>query len=86
MNHLPSHASTHQKQPPLFLGASVYFAIREAVAAHRRAQGAPQPDVFRLDSPATCERIRLLCSDGVVEQLNSKAPSSNKTPWALQHV
>jgi xanthine dehydrogenase/oxidase len=50
-------------EPPLFLGVSVYFAIKEAILAARR-EVAPSADTyFRLDSPATCEKIRMACLD-----------------------
>ena len=48
-------------EPPLFLAASVFYAIKEAVSAARvesELRGA-----FRLDSPASAERIRNACSD-----------------------
>ena len=47
------HSSKAVGEPPLFLGASVYFAIRHAL-------GTP------LDSPATCERIRMAVQDDIV--------------------
>ena len=48
-------------EPPLFLAASVFFAIKEAIASARKDRG--EEEVFLMDSPATCERIRLACSD-----------------------
>lgn len=48
-------------EPPLFLAASVFFAIKEAIASARKERG--EEEVFLMDSPATCERIRLACSD-----------------------
>lgn len=48
-------------EPPLFLAASVFFAIKDAIKAARREVGINGP--FRLDSPATAERIRMACED-----------------------
>uniref|UniRef100_A0A3Q2YTQ2 Aldehyde oxidase 1 n=1 Tax=Hippocampus comes TaxID=109280 RepID=A0A3Q2YTQ2_HIPCM len=44
-------------EPTLFLGSSVFFAIKDAVAAARKEVGLSGP--FSLDSPATAERICL---------------------------
>lgn len=51
-------------EPPLFLGATVFFAIRMAIASARRDNGLD--DGFVFDSPATCERIRLAVGDEIV--------------------
>lgn len=48
-------------EPPLFLASSVFFAIKDAVAAARVESGVTGP--FRLDSPASAERIRNACID-----------------------
>jgi xanthine dehydrogenase/oxidase len=42
-------------EPPFFLSASVFFAIRNAIADARRERG--RTDYFSLEAPATCERI-----------------------------
>eukprot|EP00177_Eucheuma_denticulatum_P003133 GFKZ01005647.1.p1 GENE.GFKZ01005647.1~~GFKZ01005647.1.p1 ORF type:complete len:1395 (+),score=186.86 GFKZ01005647.1:345-4529(+) len=44
-------------EPPLFLAASVFFAIRRAVGASRLENG--YKEWFELDSPATVERIKM---------------------------
>ncbi|KAK2743120.1 hypothetical protein FQN55_007571 [Onygenales sp. PD_40] len=51
-------------EPPLFLGATVLFALREALVAARRENGVEEPLV--LDSPATAERLRLAVGDRLV--------------------
>ncbi|XP_015122613.1 xanthine dehydrogenase [Diachasma alloeum] len=51
-------------EPPLFLAASVFFAIKNAIQDARR--GAKASDIFRLDSPATSARIRTACVDEFV--------------------
>lgn len=48
-------------EPPLFLSASVFFALKHACMAYRREHG--HPEHFILDSPATVERLRMACID-----------------------
>uniref|UniRef100_A0A8C2DYI8 Xanthine dehydrogenase n=1 Tax=Cyprinus carpio TaxID=7962 RepID=A0A8C2DYI8_CYPCA len=48
-------------EPPLFLAASVFYAIKDAITVARAESGLTGP--FRLDSPATPERIRNACED-----------------------
>lgn len=56
-------------EPPLFLASSVFFALREAVRAARVMNGARVgPGEWALDSPATCERLRLGVGDELVER------------------
>lgn len=51
-------------EPPLFLAASIFFAIKDAVRA-ARAQHTDHniKELFQLDSPATAEKIRNACVD-----------------------
>eukprot|EP00040_Diaphanoeca_grandis_P018555 m.97622 g.97622 ORF g.97622 m.97622 type:complete len:1296 (+) comp26995_c0_seq1:59-3946(+) len=56
-------------EPPLFLGSSVFFAIKDAIRAARLEFGVQEP-IFRLDSPATCERIRMACADNIARTLS----------------
>ncbi|PNW76169.1 hypothetical protein CHLRE_12g545101v5 [Chlamydomonas reinhardtii] len=58
------HSSKAVGEPPFHLGASVFFALKEAVYAARSAAG--RPGYFVLDAPATPERLRLLCADELV--------------------
>ncbi|KAH7351223.1 xanthine dehydrogenase-like protein [Rhexocercosporidium sp. MPI-PUGE-AT-0058] len=53
-------------EPPLFLGATVLFALREAVMSARRDNGVMEPLV--MDSPATAERLRLLVGDEILRR------------------
>ncbi|KAL3045459.1 hypothetical protein OYC64_013683 [Pagothenia borchgrevinki] len=74
-------ASKAVGEPPLFLAASVFYAIKEAVSAARvesELRGA-----FRLDSPASAERIRNACSDRFT-QLCPPAEPGSFTPWSVQ--
>lgn len=54
-------------EPPLFLAASVFYALREAIKEARLENG--KPGEFRLDSPATAERIRLACADKITDNV-----------------
>ncbi|KAH8646585.1 xanthine dehydrogenase [Tricladium varicosporioides] len=51
-------------EPPLFLGASVLFALREALVSARRDNGVEE--YLALDSPATAERLRLAVGDDIL--------------------
>ncbi len=76
-NPLAIHSSKAVGEPALFLGSSVFFAIRHAISFARfvvcfqmvlleffsAELGKPLEEVFRLDSPATIERIALLSQD-----------------------
>ena len=53
-------------EPPLFMGSSVFFAIRDALKAARRQWG--EDEVLSLQSPATPERIRVSCVDPIVKR------------------
>ncbi|KAI1075775.1 xanthine dehydrogenase [Whalleya microplaca] len=53
-------------EPPLFLGSTVFFALREAVRAAREMNGVKEPLV--LDAPATAEKLRLAVGDEFVKR------------------
>lgn len=59
------HSSKAIGEPPLFLAASVMFAIRNAIAEARSS--ADHKEWFHLDSPATVERIRMALSDDLAQ-------------------
>uniref|UniRef100_A0A6Q2YZD5 Aldehyde oxidase 6 n=1 Tax=Esox lucius TaxID=8010 RepID=A0A6Q2YZD5_ESOLU len=67
-------------EPVLFLGSSVFFAIKDAVAAARAEAGMDGP--FTLDSPATPERTCLACNTDFTQKIPPSRPGSFK-PWAL---
>ena len=54
-------------EPPLFLASSVFFAIKEAIKSARAERGITGP--FDFWSPATAERIRMICKDQFVEMV-----------------
>ncbi|CAF2816169.1 unnamed protein product [Rotaria sp. Silwood2] len=53
-------------EPPLFLGAAVLFALKNACKAYREQQG--YSEYFPLNSPATVERLRMACADEFTER------------------
>ncbi|KPI38037.1 Xanthine dehydrogenase [Cyphellophora attinorum] len=52
-------------EPPVFLGATVLFALKDALVAARKQNGVDE--AFVLDSPATAERLRLLVGDDILK-------------------
>ncbi|XP_070786572.1 xanthine dehydrogenase/oxidase isoform X1 [Enoplosus armatus] len=74
-------ASKAVGEPPLFLAASVFFAIKDAISASRAESGISGP--FRLDSPASAERIRNACSDRFTK-LCPLAEPGTFSPWSVQ--
>ncbi|XP_043965965.1 aldehyde oxidase 6 isoform X2 [Gambusia affinis] len=67
-------------EPTLFLGSSVFFAIKDALAAARSDSGLSGP--FFLDTPATPERACLACASPFIKKVPASEPGSFK-PWAL---
>ncbi|XP_030559376.1 xanthine dehydrogenase [Drosophila novamexicana] len=67
-------------EPPLFIGSSAFFAIKEAIAAARLGQGL-NPD-FNLEAPATSARIRMACQDQFT-QLLEMPEAGSYTPWNI---
>lgn len=52
-------------EPPLFLGATVLFALRDALLSARKENGVLEP--LTLHSPATVERLRLAVGDDILK-------------------
>ncbi|XP_026315872.1 xanthine dehydrogenase isoform X3 [Hyposmocoma kahamanoa] len=65
-------------EPPLFLAASIFFAIKEAIKSARNDAGV-MPD-FTLEVPATCARIRMACEDDITRQVIEPNPDPE---WTL---
>ncbi|XP_041467689.1 xanthine dehydrogenase/oxidase-like [Lytechinus variegatus] len=61
-------------EPPLFLGSSVFFAIKDAMMSARADEGLT--GIFRLDSPSVAERIRLGCVDKFTKMFPSPEPGT----------
>ena len=62
---LDSQSSKGIGEPPVFLGATVLFALREALKAAREQNGVTEPLV--LNSPATAEQLRLAVGDNLLK-------------------
>jgi len=76
-NHLRSvQSSKGIGEPPLFLGSTVFFALREAVKAARLMNGRSvqgkesgrEGEAWVFDAPATAERLRLAVGDELVRR------------------
>ncbi|CAI0643803.1 unnamed protein product [Colletotrichum noveboracense] len=63
-------------EPPLFLGCTVFFALREAVKAAREMNHVREPLV--LNSPATAEKLRLAVGDPLVRRAAVKVKEGEK--------
>ncbi|KAM6893551.1 xanthine dehydrogenase/oxidase [Xenentodon cancila] len=74
-------ASKAVGEPPLFLAATVFYAIKDAISAARAESGLRGP--FRLDSPASAERIRNACSDRFTKLCPPPVPGTFR-PWSVQ--
>ena len=77
-----SYFSKAVGEPPLFLAASVFYAIKNAIRSARADAGVEQD--FHLDSPATAERIRLGCEDKFLEQVPQLPAEGSFKPWGIQ--
>ncbi|KAJ2729819.1 hypothetical protein H4R23_003426 [Coemansia sp. Cherry 401B] len=69
-------------EPPLFLGSSVFFALRDAVMAARRQHGVTAP--LHIECPATPESLRLACEDEIVELTRIPHEQRQGTPFAVR--
>jgi xanthine dehydrogenase/oxidase len=66
-------------EPPLFMGATVLFALREALLSARRDNGVEEDLV--LDSPATAERLRLAVGDDLLKRGTVMPKDGEKNFW-----
>ncbi|XP_065173830.1 xanthine dehydrogenase-like [Atheta coriaria] len=66
-------------EPPLILASSAIFAIREAIKAARKENGIEEN--FRLNAPATAERIRMACEDHLTKKVDPI-----KSTWRVEHL
>ncbi|XP_061195293.1 xanthine dehydrogenase/oxidase-like [Saccostrea echinata] len=63
----PLYSSKGIGEPPLLLAAGVHLALREAVSAARKDQGLTNN--YRLECPATPEKIRMGCAGPMVKKV-----------------
>ncbi|XP_078398847.1 xanthine dehydrogenase/oxidase [Cetorhinus maximus] len=68
-------------EPPLFLAASIFFAIKDAIVAARAASR--KTGLFCLNSPATPDRIRNACIDDLTEMCPPADPGTF-IPWNIE--
>ncbi|XP_015676292.1 aldehyde oxidase isoform X2 [Protobothrops mucrosquamatus] len=80
-NPIAIYSSRGLGESGVFLGSSVFFAIRDAIGAARKERGLNS--VFTLDSPLNVERIRMACADYFTEMIPRDKPGTYK-PWAIQ--
>ncbi|KAI1463005.1 xanthine dehydrogenase [Daldinia caldariorum] len=69
-------------EPPLFLGSTVFFALREAVKAAREMNGVIEPLV--LNAPATAEKLRLAVGDELVERATVVPKEGSETNFFVR--
>ncbi|XP_077983142.1 xanthine dehydrogenase/oxidase-like [Glandiceps talaboti] len=69
------YSSKSLGEPPLLLGVGVLMAIKNAIMSARLDAGVS--GYFRLDSPATAERIRLACSDQLTAKVKNTLESED---------
>uniref|UniRef100_A0A8C6Z9C6 Aldehyde oxidase 2-like n=1 Tax=Nothoprocta perdicaria TaxID=30464 RepID=A0A8C6Z9C6_NOTPE len=74
------YSSKGMGEAGFFLGSSVFFAIRDAVAAARKERGLSMD--FTLNSPLTVERIRMACADDFTKMVPKDKPGTHE-PWAI---
>ncbi|XP_037384165.1 xanthine dehydrogenase/oxidase isoform X1 [Talpa occidentalis] len=78
------YASKAVGEPPLFLASSIFFAIQDAIrAARSQHKDCNTKKSFRLDSPATPEKIRNACGDKFTTLCDTPVPENCK-PWSLR--
>ncbi|VDM63232.1 unnamed protein product [Angiostrongylus costaricensis] len=80
-NRMAIFSSKAVGEPPLFLGACAFFAIREAVRSFRLDHGLN--GYFRFDAPATPERIRMACEDEILKKVPKLPEKGTYTPWTV---
>lgn len=73
------HSSKAIGEPPFFLGCSVFFAIKDAVAAARQG-GEGGEGYFEFRLPATSERIRMACCDKISSECIGSGRASTFQP------
>uniref|UniRef100_A0A7M4EPV2 Aldehyde oxidase 3-like n=1 Tax=Crocodylus porosus TaxID=8502 RepID=A0A7M4EPV2_CROPO len=66
-NPIAIYSSKGMGEAGVFLGSSVFFAIRDAIASVRKERGLPEN--FTLNSPLTTEQIRMVCADDFTEMV-----------------
>uniref|UniRef100_A0ACB8FZZ7 Inducible alternative oxidase 2 n=1 Tax=Sphaerodactylus townsendi TaxID=933632 RepID=A0ACB8FZZ7_9SAUR len=79
-NPIAIYSSKSMGETGVFLASSVFFAIKDAVAAARKERG--MNGVFTLESPLNVARIRMACADHFTNMIPKDEPGTYK-PWAI---
>uniref|UniRef100_A0A671NEV5 Aldehyde oxidase 5 n=1 Tax=Sinocyclocheilus anshuiensis TaxID=1608454 RepID=A0A671NEV5_9TELE len=66
-------------EPTVFFGCTLFFAIKEAIAATRRERGLSKG--FPFSSPATAEKIHMACEDCFTRMVGEQKVKTK--PWAI---
>jgi xanthine dehydrogenase/oxidase len=78
------HSSRAVGEPPFFLGASVFFAIKDAIRAARLQELGEAAGQFVLNLPSTSERIRMSCGDPI--SCESVLPTTEEEAFAKEAI
>uniref|UniRef100_A0A670I5Z3 FAD-binding PCMH-type domain-containing protein n=1 Tax=Podarcis muralis TaxID=64176 RepID=A0A670I5Z3_PODMU len=78
-NPIAIYSSKGVGEAGVFQACSVFFAIRDAVAAARKERGLHR--VFTMDSPLNIERIRMACVDDFTEMVNTSLKTPPPPPY-----
>ncbi|XP_067833858.1 aldehyde oxidase-like [Heptranchias perlo] len=73
------HSSKGLGEPAVLAGCSVFYAIKDAIAAARKETGLT--GTFTLNSPSTPDRVRMACVDQFTKMVPVSEPES--IPWAI---
>ncbi|CAF4806270.1 unnamed protein product [Rotaria socialis] len=65
-------------EPALTLSTTVFFAIKKAIESYRHDNGLTK--YFALNSPATCEKIRMACADNFTKDVVGEETYENFQP------
>lgn len=77
------HSSKAIGEPPFFLGTSVFYAIKDAIAASRK-ENLGTDAYFEMRLPATSERIRMYCADGIASKAVAKVKRADEAMLSFQ--
>ncbi|GMG24023.1 unnamed protein product [Ambrosiozyma monospora] len=79
------HSSKGVGEPPFFLGASVQFALRNAIGYARKEHGIEMGSLgLKFQTPLTTERIRNDCGDSIVAKANVKPKDDTEKDFFVE--
>lgn len=74
------HSSKGVGEPPFFLGASVHFALRDAIGYARKEHGIKEGSKgLKFRVPLTTERIRVDCGDKLTAEASASAKAGEQS-------